>query len=77
MTLRILTPEDSMTAEVQSVFLPGALGQFEVLKDHAPLVSSLEKGGITWYDAEGEVHTRLIESGFVTVKDNIITACVE
>lgn len=76
MELRILTPEESMTAEVQSVFLPGALGQFEVLKDHAPIVSALEKGAITWYDVQG-VHSRMIESGFVTVKDNIITACVE
>jgi len=76
MELRILTPEDSMMAEVQSVFLPGVLGQFEVLKDHAHLVSSLEKGCIIWYDSDG-VHSRAIESGFVTVKDNIVTACVE
>ena len=76
MKLNILTPEDSFSAEVTSVFLPGALGQFEVLEDHAAIVSSLVKGSIIWSDASSQ-QSRLIESGFVTVKDNVITACVE
>ena len=75
MTLNILTPESSMTVEVSSVFLPGALGEFEVLQDHAPIVSSLVKGTIHW--SGEEAGTFRINSGFVSVKDNTITACVE
>lgn len=77
MILKILSPESSVSFEdVTSVFLPGTLGQFEVLPSHAPIISSLEKGGIRWSDAEG-THTREISTGFATVKDDLITICVE
>jgi F-type H+-transporting ATPase subunit epsilon len=39
-TLRIISPEgERLSAEVELVELPGMLGRFEVLKDHAPLIS--------------------------------------
>lgn len=77
MILKILTPESSVSHEgVTSVFLPGTLGQFEVLPSHAPIISSLEKGGIRWNDAEGE-HAKEISTGFATVQDDVITICVE
>ncbi|MFA7155976.1 MAG: hypothetical protein WC112_09655, partial [Proteiniphilum sp.] len=42
MTLEILSPEKNHLWEnVQSITLPGTMGSFQVLKNHAPLISSL------------------------------------
>lgn len=75
--LHIVSPEKALVeTAVSSVTLPGTLGPFEVLKDHAALISSLEKGEIV-YVSEGEEHRLAIASGFVEVVDNQVTACVE
>lgn len=77
MRLNIITPESTLLdGEVDNVTLPGTLGPFEVLKDHAALISSLEKGKIT-YRAGGEEHAVDIKSGFVEVKDNVVSVCAE
>ena len=75
--LHILSPEGTL-AEVlaEAVELPGALGRFMVLKDHAPLLSALEKGKIVWR-AEGKEDSLEIKEGFVEVGNNEIKACVE
>lgn len=44
--LTLLTPESSETVMAEAVFLPAAMGQFEVLPGHAPIVSLLEAGEI-------------------------------
>lgn len=65
-----------MSIEVEAAFFPGTMGEFEVLQDHAPLISSLSAGAIRYRDGEGE-HCIDIKSGFVNVRDNVILACVE
>lgn len=46
MYLEILTPDRKLfEGEVSSVKVPGSKGQFEVLKNHAPIISSLEASG--------------------------------
>ena len=43
MTLEILTPDQTIyEGLVTSVTLPGTVGSFEILKDHAPIISTLE-----------------------------------
>ena len=45
--LKIVSPEKVVfQGEVESVLVPGTLGSFEILKDHAPIISSLEVGKI-------------------------------
>ena len=45
MILRIVSPEKVIyKGEVQMVKLPGTVGQFTVLENHAPLVSTLTPG---------------------------------
>ena len=40
MMLEILSPEQKLfSGEVESVTLPGTLGEFTVLKRHAPLIA--------------------------------------
>ena len=76
--LDIISPERTLVHEsVLSVELPGTLGRFEVLKDHASLISSLVEGNIV-YKIDGDKDGRItISSGFVEVCDNHVTACVE
>jgi F-type H+-transporting ATPase subunit epsilon len=72
--LNIITPEGTIVDQmVDRVELPGSIGRFVVLKDHAPLISSLVEGEIV-YGQDGRVH---ISSGFVEVADNHVLACVE
>ena len=75
--LHIVSPEGTLVeTAVSAVTLPGTVGPFEVLKGHAALISSLEKGDIV-YVAEGAEHRLPIASGFVEVRDNQVVACVE
>lgn len=78
MVLKVLSPSGTIVSldSVEAVFLPGTLGEFEVLKHHAPIVSSLERGEIR-YRIGGEEGKIEIASGFVTVKDDIVEACIE
>ena len=47
MILEIITPEKELfKGEVSSVKLPGINGGFEVLNNHAPIISTLGKGKI-------------------------------
>ncbi len=75
--LHIVSPYGTLAdAAVSAVTLPGSIGPFEVLKDHAPLVSSLVKGDIVYVTEEGEKRLSIL-SGFVEVSDNKVIACVE
>lgn len=77
MILDVISPEMTLVhAAVEAVELPGTKGRFEVLLDHAPLISSLEKGVIAYRNGEGTDKVA-ISSGFVEVNDNHVVACVE
>lgn len=77
MILDVISPERTLVhAVVEAVELPGTKGRFEVLKDHAPLISSLVKGVIAYRNGEGTDKVA-ISSGFVEVNDNHVVACVE
>ena len=72
--LIVVSPESTLFDGI--VTLPGELGSFSVLYDHAPLISSLIKGEIKYTEDELEKSIG-ISSGFVEVRDNIVSACVE
>ncbi|MBC7744864.1 MAG: ATP synthase F1 subunit epsilon [Flavobacterium sp.] len=78
MTLEILTPDKTIyNGEVTSVTVPGTMGFFEVLKDHAPIISTLEKGKVTirgGHKVEEVVH---IIGGVVEVQNNRIIVLAE
>ncbi len=77
MILDVISPERTLVhAAVEAVELPGTKGRFEVLLDHAPLISSLEKGVIAYRNGEATDKVA-ISSGFVEVNDNHVVACVE
>ena len=77
MILDVISPERTLVhAAVEAVELPGTKGRFEVLLDHAPLISSLEKGVIAYRNGEGTDKVA-ISSGFVEINDKHVVACVE
>jgi F-type H+-transporting ATPase subunit epsilon len=77
MKLEIITPEQIyFSGEVTSVTLPGTSGLFTVWENHAPLISSLMKGKISYLAGNKETVLN-IESGFAEVSKNIVTVCLE
>ena len=75
--LHIISPEGTvLETEAELVTLPGTAGSFTVLKDHAPIVSALDKGNVR-YIAKGKEQFVAIKEGFVEVKDNVVTVCAE
>lgn len=77
MILDVISPERTLVhAAVEAVELPGTKGRFEVLLDHAPLISSLERGRIFYRSGE-RTDGLDIASGFVEINDNRVVACVE
>lgn len=75
--LRIVSPESiAYDGEVESVKVPGILGNFEILNNHAPIISALQKGIVEYDDAEGR-HQMEINGGFVEVQKNKVSLCVE
>lgn len=77
MHLEILTPEKKLfDGEVTGVRLPGALGLFEILNNHAPIISSLVKGEVRVKGSQGS-QTFKIKGGFVECLNNVVTILVE
>lgn len=78
MQLKIVSPERiEFEGEVVSVLVPGMLGQFEILVNHAPIISSLDKGRVVYALPDGEKKTLDIHGGFVEVQKNVVSLCIE
>ena len=76
LTIRILTPEGTLfEGTATAVFLPGQASPFEVLPDHAPIISALSAGEIRV--VAGEERRIPVRSGVVRVLNNEITVCAE
>lgn len=72
MYLEIITPDKVLyNGEVTAVQLPGSKGSFEVLNNHAALISSLDKGNVRVKDTTG-THMIEITGGIVEVLNNRI-----
>ena len=77
MELEILSPDKKIyTGEIKLVKLPGTKGSFEVLKNHAPIISTLEKGEIKVIDSNDDIQYFEILDGVVEVLENKIIVLV-
>ena len=78
MLLEIITPDKKLySGEVKSVKLPGSAGSFGVLKNHAPLISSLKKGNVKVVDEQKQNLSFPIKGGVVEVLKNKIIVLAE
>lgn len=71
MFLEIITPDKEIfKGEVKSVTVPGSNGEFEMLHNHAPIISTLEKGKVKVVDIKGKETIIELTGGVVETKNN-------
>lgn len=70
MHITVLTPEKEIfQGAIESVKVPGVSGEFQVLKNHAPIVSALEAGKVSIVTSVGEYRYFDDESGSIKTAD--------
>lgn len=75
--LEIVTPEKKVVdAEVDSVTVPTANGEIGILQNHAPLISTL-KAGILSYTTGSRTEKLVISGGFVEVGTNSVSVLAD
>ena len=78
MTLEIITPEKELyNGTVTSVKVPGSAGEFEILNNHASIVSSLINGNIRVINDKHEELNFNIKSGVIEMQKNKIVILAE
>ncbi len=76
--LTIVSPEKEIfDGEVNSVTLPGTMGSFTILPQHAPIVSSLKAGTVSFVTKNGEERSQEIHGGFIEMSNNDVSVCVD
>lgn len=78
MLLEIIAPDKNLySGEVDLVKVPGSKGSFEILRNHAPLISTLEQGRIKIVDVKGLTTYFEVNGGVIEVKNNKIIVLAE
>ena len=78
MKIEIITPDQKIyDGDIKSVRVPGRKGSFQVLKDHAPIVSTLDAGPVMIVDQAGNEIRYEISGGVIEVKMNKIILLAE
>ena len=73
MLLEIITPETKVfEGEVKSVQLPGINGKFEILNNHAPIISTLTAGQIRIVHSDDQRELFNINGGVIEMQNNNI-----
>ena len=76
--LDIITPERTvLSTQAVSVSAPGVEGGFQVLFQHAPLLSALEIGRVTVRSADGTEQVYATSGGVLEVRDNKVLVLLE
>jgi F-type H+-transporting ATPase subunit epsilon len=76
--VEVITPERTvMSTQAVSVSAPGVEGGFQVLYDHAALLSGLEAGRVTVRTAEGPQQVFATSGGVLEVRDNKVLLLLE
>ncbi len=77
LTLRVITPEKVLVeTTANSVQFPGLDGLAGVLRGHAPMVSALDAGVLSWKGSDGD-EQMFVAGGFCEVRDNVVRVVTE
>ncbi|OJJ18476.1 ATP synthase F1 subunit epsilon [marine bacterium AO1-C] len=77
MQVKIITPDKTaFEGQAQVLTFPGSSGEFEVLDNHAAMISLLKAGNLRM-KADGQDQSFTIDGGVVEVLDNNVTVLVE
>ena len=72
--LTVLTPEGlAVEDQTVSVIAPGGRGYVGFLRNHAPLVTTLKPGTLTWRRPSGDTKTATLGSGLLEIQRNTLT----
>ena len=75
--LSIVTPETQLVAEeVDQVNAPGSEGDLGILYDHAPILTNLRSGQLS-YEKDGETIALVVSGGYLEVSENRVTVLAE
>ena len=75
--LTIVSPEKKLfQGEVNQVTLPGVMGSFTILPQHAPIVSSLTRGKNLYVTSNGTSQNLEVMGVFVEMNDNNVSVCI-
>jgi F-type H+-transporting ATPase subunit epsilon len=78
MKIEIITPDKRIfEGDIKSIRVPGKKGSFQVLKDHAPIISTLENGPLIIVDQDNKEIKFIITKGVIEVKQNKIILLAE
>ena len=78
MFLEIITPEKKLySGDAEIVKLPGTSGYFEIMLNHAPIVSTLIAGKIKVKDSKGVITSFDISGGVVEVLNNNVIVLID
>lgn len=78
MFVEIITPDKKIfEGEVNLVQLPGNKGSFTLLKNHAPIISTLDRGTIKVVDVLGKEHFFTVTGGVIENLANKTVVLVE
>ena len=76
--LEVVTPEEILfEGPVGMVDVPGTIGRFTVLRDHAPIISTLIQGRIRVISKDGVERFFHCRKGVVEYKDNHMTVLMD
>jgi F-type H+-transporting ATPase subunit epsilon len=77
MTAEIVTPLGKVfEGEIKEAYFPGVEGEFGVLENHAPLVTSLVPGIITLIKPDGKKEIIAIDKGYVEVTPHKVNVLI-
>lgn len=75
---QVLTPEGArFNGDILSITVPGASGSFQMLYNHAPIISALDVGKVEIQTADNRELTYAVSGGFVEMNDNSVTLLAE
>ncbi|MDR3095015.1 MAG: ATP synthase F1 subunit epsilon [Bacteroidales bacterium] len=78
MFLEVITPQKTVySGEVNLVKVPGSSGSFEILKNHAPVISTLSSGELKFDAEDGHTARYQTGNGVVEVKQNHVIVLVD
>jgi F-type H+-transporting ATPase subunit epsilon len=76
--LKIVTPQKVVyEGAVEEFSVPGVMGPFQVLFNHAPIVSKLEGGELSFTESGGTKQSYFVPGGFLELHQNVGTVLAD
>ena len=76
--LTIISAESKVfDGEVESVLVPGMIGDFLVLSNHAPCISSIRPGFLEFSDGTSDKQKYFVSGGIIEVINNMVSVLVD